>query len=229
MARSLIKLVLSSLGFDALLSFAQTIHDGFVAEIADYPTPNPLMAAFQSDIDALSAAIIAWGPAGARGSHAQHVALINAANVVQNDLRMLADYAQNTMPDNPTSWGLVGFPVKRAKSAPVALEMVQNFRRFIARDIPDGFIKLRWERPLDTDPNDVKGYIIQYSNSNVQPELDGSRGVVNVLKIVPNTFAQVAPPFSGANFFWVTPYNSVGYGVSSDPLFYNAPGKILPV
>jgi hypothetical protein len=30
-------------------------------------------------------------------------------------LRMVADYAQNTQPDNPTSWGAVGFPIKQVK------------------------------------------------------------------------------------------------------------------
>ena len=103
---------------------------------------------------------------------------------------------------------------------------MQNLRQFIARDIPSPFIKLKWKRALDTDPGDVKGYIIQYNSSNVQPEIDGSRGVVNVIGIVTSTSIIIAPPFVGANYFWVTPFNAVGYGVSSDALFYNAPGKV---
>jgi hypothetical protein len=224
--RFLISMILSRLSFANLAAFAQRIHDGFIAEIADYATPNPLMAAFQSDIDALNAAITAWGPRGNRGSHSDYLALRAAASIVRNDLRMLADYASNTQPDNPDSWTLVGFNVKRPKSAPTALEMVQNLRHFIARDIPSPFIKLKWKRPLSTDPGDVKGYIIQYGNTNVQPEIDGSRGVVNVIGIVTSTNIILEPPFTGANYFWVTPFNSIGYGVSSDPLFYNAAGKI---
>jgi hypothetical protein len=226
MVHFLINLRLFKLTYAALAAFAQTIHDGFVAQIADYPTPNPLMADFQDDIDDLNAAITAWGPPGARGSRAQRTAVVDAANIVGNDLRQLAAYAQNVMPDNPTSWGLVGFPVKRAKSAPSALEMVQNFRLFIARDIPNGMIKLKWKRPLDTDPGDVKGYIIQYSDGPVQPQIEGGRGIVNVFGVIPNTSVLITPPYIGANYFWVTPFNAVGYGVSSDPLFYNAPGKV---
>jgi hypothetical protein len=228
MARSLIKLLLYSMGFDALRSFAQTIHDGFVANIADYATPVPVLPAFQTDIDALADAISAWGTPGARGSHADHVALIDAANVVRDDLRRLADYAQNAQPDNPTSWGAVGFPIKRPKSVPQALQMVQDLRNFVSREIPAGFIRLKWKRPLDTDSSDVKGYIIQHNSSNVQPEINGSQGVVNVVAIVPNTSIQFQPPYTGANYFWVTPFNSVGYGVSSDPLFYNAAPPVAP-
>jgi hypothetical protein len=227
MARSLIKLLLYSMSFDALRSFAQTIHAGFLAQVADYPTPNPAPAAFQSDITALANAITAWGPPGARGSHADHVALLAAAEVVRNDLRMLADYAQNTQPDNPASWGAVGFPIKREQSVPQPLQMVQDFRNFVSRDIPAGFIKLKWKRPLDTDSSDVKGYIIQHSDTNVQPLL-GSAGIANVVAVIPNTSIQFQPPYTGANFFWVTPYNSVGYGVSSDPLFYNAAPPVTP-
>jgi hypothetical protein len=228
MARSLIKLLLYSMGFDALRSFAQTIHDGFIANIADYAAPVPTMIIFQNDIDALSDAITAWGPPGARGSHAAHVALLDAADVVRNDLRMLADYAQVTKPDNPTSWGAVGFPIKRPKSVPQPLQMVQELRNFVSRDIPSGFIRLKWKRPLDADTSDVKGYIIQHNSTNVQPEINTSLGVANVVAIVPNTSWQFQPPYTGANYFWVTPFNSVGYGVSSDPLFYNAAPPIAP-
>jgi hypothetical protein len=226
MNRSLINLSLFRMSYDVLASFAQTIHDGFVAQVADYPTPNPLMAPFQTDITELTKAITAWGPVGARGSHAQHTALVNAADVVKNDLRMLAAYAQNTMPDNPASWGLVGFAVKRPKTAPIPLEKVQDLRNFIARDIPAGTIKLKWKRPLATDPGDVKGYIVQFSNENSQPQINGSQGIVNVIGIVPETSILIQPPFAGANYFWVTPFNSVGYGVSSGPLFYNAAAPV---
>jgi hypothetical protein len=104
--------------------------------------------------------------------------------------------------------------------------MVRNLRNFVSRDIVAGTIKIKWERPLDTDPGDVKGYMIQYNSTNVQPEIDGGRGIVNVLGVITDTSLIVIPPYVGANYFWVTPFNSVGYGVSSDPLFYNAPGKV---
>src|SRR3569832_1635609 len=166
MARSLISLNLFGLPYDSLKTFAQKIHDGFIAQVADYPLPNPLMPAFQADIDKLDAAIIKWGKKGNRGSHQDHLVLIAAATVVKNDLRMLSGYAQNVMPDNPVSWSAVGFTIKSSGSKPVALQAVVNLRQFIARDIPTGKIKLKWKRPLNTKSGDVKGYIVQYNNTN---------------------------------------------------------------
>jgi hypothetical protein len=183
------------------------------------------MLAFKTDIDALRVAITKWGLKGNHGSHADHVALIVAATVVRNDLRMLASYAQNKQPDNAPSWTNLGFKIKKPKSKPVALQMVRDFRQFISRDIPASKIKLKWKRPLGTQSADVKGYIVQYNNTNEQPAIDGSRAIANIFGITPNTTLLVEPQYVGANFFWVTPFNSVGYGVSSDSLYYNAPGK----
>ena len=222
MARSLIKLILYRIGFDALAALAQTIHDGFVAQVADYATPNPAMPAFKSHIDDLTAAIAAWGPKGARGSHAQHVALVNAANVVKDDLRQLADYAQNQQPDNPTSWGLVGFAIKAPRSKPVALGMVQNLRNLLSTSVVAGTARLRWKRPLGTKAGDVKGYIIQRSSTNVQPQIDG-HAIINVVGVVPNTeYTANLSDYTGSGYFWVTPFNSVGFGVTADPVIIAA-------
>ena len=222
---SLIKTELTDVSYETLSTKAQAVHDGLVVNVADYPAPNPTMPDFQTDIDSLNAAIVAWGPVGARGSHAQHLALVAMANIVKNDYRMLAAYAMNTMPNNPDSWVAAGFAVKGVRTAPQPLQVVQNFHRFISRTIVEGTIKLKWKRPLDTKSSEVKGYIIQYSNSPVQPMIDGSRGVVNVVSVQTRTSLIVTPPYVGANYFWVTPFNSVGYGVSSEAVLYNNPGK----
>src|SRR4051812_17572002 len=111
MSRSLISLILFRLPYAALLLLAQTVHNGFVLLVADYATPNPAMLIFQGHITALSAAITAWGPKESRGSHAQHLALIAAANVVRDDLRMLAAYAMNTKPNDKDSWAALGFAI----------------------------------------------------------------------------------------------------------------------
>ena len=223
---SLINSGLTRISYENLSTKAQAIHDGLVANVADYPAPNPTMPDFQLDIDALNSAIVTWGPPEARGSRAQHDALVTMANIVKNDLRMLAAYAMNTQPNNPDSWRACGFGVKRAKSAPLPLEVVRDFHQFVSRKIADGFIKLKWKRPLDTDPADVKGYIIQYSDSPVQPLLKGTRPIVNIFKVQTQTSIIVEPPFVGANYFWVTAFNSVGYGVSSEAVYFNNPGKV---
>jgi hypothetical protein len=225
---SLINLNLFRLVYAAPASFAQTIHDGFVTKVADYPTPPVLMVDFQSDIDNLLAAIAKWGVKGNRGSHADHIALIVAATIVRNDLRILAQYAQSEQPDNSQSWIDVGFQIKSPKSAPKPLGMVQNFRRLIQSILPEGKIKLKWKKPLNTKSGDVKGYIIQFNNTNIKPDINGSHAIANIAGIIPDTAILIEPPYVGPNYFWVTPFNAMGYGVSSDPLYYNAPGKVQP-
>jgi hypothetical protein len=212
--------------FETLLANAQTTHDGFVDESATYTAPVPTMPDFQDDIDSLLAAIIGWGPEGARGSHADHLALLSAANVVRSDMRQLATYAMFTQPGNMDSWALLGFGFKSPKSPTAILPPVQDFRQFISRRIPEGFIKLKWERPLDTSAGLVKSYVLQHSSSGVQPQIDGGKGVVNVLAILTKTSIIVTPPYVGANYFWVTGINAAGYGVSSVPVLYNNPGKV---
>jgi hypothetical protein len=223
MTRFQISLNLGRLSYSSLRTLAQTIHDGFVAHAVEYPAPGPTMPIFQGHIDDLVTAINAWGPPHARGSHQQHVDLIAAANIVRDDLRKLALYAQTTKPDDKDSWSSLGFAIKRPKSAPALLGMVRDLRIFISRLVPTGSIKLKWERPLDTEPRQVKVYAIQYNNTAVQPALEGSQGVANVIGIATDTSILVEPKYEGANFFWVTPFNAAGFGVSSDPLYYNAP------
>jgi hypothetical protein len=226
MARKLISLNLSRLTYKALAVLAQAVHDGFLALVLVYPMPTVTMVMFQTHIDTLNDAITAWGPKGARGSHAQHLALIAAANVVRNDLRQLATYAMTTKPDDSDSWASLGFSIRRPKSAPVALPMVQNFHNFISRTVVAGTIKLKWKRPLDTDRSDVKCYIVQHSNTAVQPAITGSQGIANVIGLTTDTSIIIEPQHVGANYFWVTPFNSVGAGVSSDAVLYKAPAAV---
>jgi hypothetical protein len=199
-----------------------------------HPLPNnrkdriEYLETIQDHIDALEAAITAWGPPEARGGRAEHDTLKTAAKVVKADLKQLASYAQATKPNDPDSWRRLKFGIKRPKSAPTRLQAVRDLRIFVSRDVVGGTIKLKWVRPLDSDPGDVKCYIIQFSDRPEQPLIKGSRAIVNVWAVITDTSIILEPPFVGANYFWVTPCNSVGYGVSSDPLFYNAPGKIVP-
>ena len=220
MARSLISLNLFKVSYNTLAGNSQTIHDGFVTKVADYPAPNPTMPNFQTDIDALQDAITAWGIKGNRGSHVDHLNLVAAANFVRDDLRMLADYAQNTKPDDPDSWSTLGFKIKRGRSKPAELQIVQNFRNFLSRSVPPPAIKLKWKRPLDTDAGDVKGYLIQRNNTSEYPggDLRGNRAIANVIGVVPNTAFIDEDPYVGENWYWVTPFNSLGFGVTSDPL-----------
>jgi len=46
----------------------------------------------QTAIDSFNAAILAWGPKGNRGSHNAHLNLIDARNLVEDNLNNLNDY-----------------------------------------------------------------------------------------------------------------------------------------
>lgn len=218
MSRRLISLSLSRLSYTALAGFAQTIHDGFVALVLIFSTPNPLMAAFQTDIDALNAAIAKWGVKGNRGSTKDHAILKTAANKVREDMRMLADYAANTAPNDPDSWIAVGFKLRKTKTKPPFLQMVQNFHQVISRALPAPDIRLRWKRPLDTEKNQVKVYFVIRAKTPVFPVSPDGHVVVNVIGITTDTAFVDKAPMIGDNWYWIVPYNSVGLGVVSDPL-----------
>jgi len=81
----------ASYDFQALADFGQGIHDALNGN-ATFPTPPVTLAAQQAAITALDNAIVAWGPKGNRGSHASHVALLAARDVVRENIRNLADY-----------------------------------------------------------------------------------------------------------------------------------------
>ena len=227
----LIKLVLSSFNFQALAAFAQTIHDGFVAQVADYATPNPLMAAFQDAIDDLNDAVTAWGVKGAHGSKADHNNLIAQAKIVRGMLRQLADYAQNTMPNNPDSWQLVGFAVKAARSKPVYLEKVQNLRTVLSGTIAASDTFIRWKRPLGTTAGQVKGYALLMKGTPAPPVIEGGRGLANIWDLSIDTSytvngTAVAEAFTTPElkevYLFIIPYNSVdgavAFGGIADPI-----------
>jgi hypothetical protein len=223
---SQINLGLSNIPVRELADNSQSVHDGYVAEALVFPAPNPAMPIFQGHIDDLEDAITAWGPEGARGSRAQHDALLAAAKVVKADLKQLASYAMATKPNDPDAWRRLNFNIKRPKSAPEPLQKVRDFHIFVSRAVVAGTLKLKWKRPLDTDPGDVKCYIIQSSDTAVQPAIDGSRGISNVHAMLTDTSIVLEPKYTGANYFWVTPFNAMGCGVSSEPLFFNNPAAV---
>src|SRR6266404_9334305 len=57
-----------------------------------FPTPPVTLVQQGTDNDAFQAAILAWGVKGNRGSHAQHVALLDARKVVEENIRNLEGY-----------------------------------------------------------------------------------------------------------------------------------------
>ena len=218
MARKLISLSLSKLSYSALAGFAQTIHDGFITLIAIFATPNPTMVILQGDIDNLLVMIAKWGVKGNRGSTKDHANLKTAANLVREDLRMLADYAMNKAPYDPDSWIAVGFKLKKNKTKPPYLQMVQNFHQDISAALPAPIIRLRWKRPLDTERSQVKVYFVVRNNVPIYPVSTEGHAIINIVGIVTDTAFSDVEPMTGENWYFVVPYNSSGLGVVSDPL-----------
>jgi hypothetical protein len=211
-----ISLKLSGLTFTALAGFAQSIHDGFVAQAVIYLTPNPLMLAFQSDIDDLVVANSKWGTKPIHGSSSDKAALIDASKKIKLDLKMLAQYAMNTVPDDPSKWIDLGFALKSPRGKPAKLQVVQNFRHFISRDLPSPKIKIKWKRPLLAQSHDIKMYVVQRSNTSVYPLPPDGHAIINILGFTTVTEFVDADPFVGENFYWVTPVNAAGLGVTSE-------------
>jgi hypothetical protein len=211
-----ISLRLSRLSFTALAGFAQSIHDGFVAQAVIFVTPNPLMLVFQTHIDDLVAASAKWGTKPIHGSSSDKAALVDAATIVKLDLKMLAQYAMNTVPTDPSKWIDIGFALKNPRGKPLKLQVVQNFRHFIARDLAAPKIKIKWKRPLFTQSSDVKMYAVQRSNTPEYPLPPDGHAIINIIGFTTATEFIDSDPFVGANYYWVTPMNAAGLGVTSE-------------
>jgi hypothetical protein len=221
MANQLISLKLTRISFEKLYFFAAKIHKGFVMHVADYPAPQPTTPAFLLHVLKLKRALAAWGTKGNRGSHKDYVALKLVASEVRDDLRRLAAYSQNTRPNDGKSWNELGFILKIGKQKPQPLQQVRNFRRFISRSIPVNQIKLKWSKPSGTDEKTVRVYVIQGSDKGVYPR--ASFGIPNLRAIVTETTYTDMDPMPGQNWYWVSPFNAVGMGVTSEPVMVIIP------
>jgi len=213
-----INLDLYNLNFVALSAFANTVHRGFVINATEYPDPKPMMPVFRNHIDMFQAAIAKWGVTGNRGSHKDYLQLLDERKVIRNDLRQLSYYTRRTKPGDIESWSKLGFKIKRPKSKPQPLPMVQDFHHFISRSVPAPGIKLKWKKPLDTDRRAVKGYIIQRSNTSEYPSVLKGGIIANIIGFTSSTSFIDNNPLAGENWYWVAPFNSVGFGVTSEAL-----------
>jgi hypothetical protein len=213
-----IALNLYGLSFNELAGFSKKIYDGFIQHAVDYPSPNPPMATFLTHINKLKDDIADWGVTGNRGAHRDYVALVTSAGIVRSDLQSLSDYAKSAQRNNPQSWANLGFPLRKQREKNGILEEVQDLRHFISRDVPAPGIKLKWKLPLNTKRNLVRGYIIQCSSTPDYPTDPRGRMLMNVIGIVTETTFIDRQPLPGANWYWVTPFNSSGTGVTSNGL-----------
>jgi hypothetical protein len=224
MKNSSISLKATRLPIIDLLALARKIHAGFITHLAEYSMPKPAMPVFLLHILKMKKAIADWGSEGSRGGRNEHDAMRSAAKVVITDLRQLAAYAQSTRPNDADSWRSLGFALRLPRQKTKRLQKVQDLRRFIARDIPLSAVKLKWRIPLEAKEKNVKTYIIQRTNSPDYPSSHNS--IENVLGFSTSTSFIDKEPMPGPNYYWVTPLNGAGMGVTSEPVFYFAPKNL---
>ena len=198
--------------FSAILALAERIFEYLNGNI-HFVSPSPGLATLNAGINELRDAIAKWGQQGNRGSHLDHVNLELSALKMYNMLWSIAEYCENTVllnvPDGERAAVLVtsGFTLKKAKTPQGRLEMVQNVHQFIARNVERTHVKLRWEKPLNlfTHTN-VKGYKVSRSSHN-------DFATAKELAIVTaTTYTDI--PGAGDWFYWITPLNYMGEGVT---------------
>ena len=199
--------------FSAILALAETVYENLNGN-SHFVSPNPSLAALQAGIINLTTCLERWGVKSNRGSHEDYVNLENAARQMHTMLGQLARYCESTtrtnvpVGDQEAVLSSTGFALKKPKTPQGVLEMVQNFHRFIARNVKQGNVKLRWEMPLNvTTHTNVKCYDVYRNTTN-------DFATATLIKTV-TTGTYTDAPDAGKWFYWVVPVNNMGYGVTS--------------
>ena len=217
MAKSIIKLNLRKLSYSQVLALANSVFAGLTAALGVYTTPFPTLASLTTAITALDAAITAWGPPGNRGSHAQHVALLDARATVELILTQLANYCMDTTPYDEVNLATTGFEIKSVRTPQGVLEMVQNFHNFISRQLNPSEVKLKWKKPLNVAVNgNVKAYKIYRAAT-------ADFSTAEIIKTSTKTSYIDTPPAGAMAFNWIVAVNSAGDGVTSDVVQVSVP------
>lgn len=212
MAKPTIANNLQRLSFQGLVDYARIIIAALTGN-ALYAAPNPTLIDMGTSADDCQAAITAWGPVGNRGSHAQYVALVLAANALKQNLVQLAEYCQNTTPYDLAALSTTGFNLRDANTPQGVLQAPVGAHKFISPDLTIQQNKLLWKKPLGVTVNsNVKVYNIYRGITPVYADaaLIGSatkRSYIDTPSITP------AP---AKVYYWVAGVNNAGVGVPSN-------------
>jgi len=209
MSKRSIALYLQRLNYGDLFKSAQSVHDGFVANVATYPAPPVSTADQQAIIDTMASAIHAWGVKGKRGSRQAHTELVDARDAVREMVKQLAHYCMSVTPNDSASWEKVGFVTRKTREPANKSQAVQDLRQVTATNIPADIIKLKWKKPLDNERRRPLDYRVLRSDS---PDRDTAREVAVVTKTV---FSEVVATRGVVYYYWVVPVNAYGAGVTS--------------
>jgi hypothetical protein len=210
MNKPTIRLSLSPKSNSDLLTFAQTVQSMMNGN-SNYPSPaNPTLLQLSTLITGFSDAVTAFGTTGNRGSHLQKIAVDTTRTDLENGLTSLASYVSNTTPYNEAAFISGGWEVKSEGTPVGIIQPVQDFHQFISRDIPSGAVKLKWKRPLATNPGSVFSYKILRSLT-----ADVNAAVFAGIS-TKTTFTDFTAATRPSNFYWVIAVGAEGDGVVSD-------------
>ena len=220
MRKPIIAIKLSPRMYAALVILANAVHAGLTGNLA-FTTPLPALTVLQSNIDAVNAALAAWGERGNRGSHATLATLRQAALTLSQTLKSLSLYVQNTAQTASgsdyvgmaTMIQSTGFQLANTQTPQGRLQMVQNFHFFASRLLAANQVKLKWKKPLNTtSAGNVKSYKIY---KGVNPPVFSTATVYATT----TRSSFIDTNNSGATQTWVyfiVPVNEFGDGVPSD-------------
>jgi hypothetical protein len=227
MAKPVIKIKAFPLKYSNLASLLSSVIAAITAN-ANFTTPNPTLAAGTALGVTLNDAITAWGPVGNRGSHADLLALREAALAVRNWLVAEANYVLNTASiAQPTDYSAQaaiitssGFGVRNAPAPQGVLGMVQGLHQQVGIKFSPVQPRLRWKKPLGlTSPGNVKAYQIFKGTTNVF----GSATQIGTTTSTAYTDASATP--STAFYYWVVGVNAAGPGLVASALLVNTPAS----
>jgi len=195
--------------YNKVLNLGQGVYAGLTAAVATYATPVPTLTSLNTSLTALTAAITAWGVKGSRGSHTDLVNLRAAAAATFLILQQLRDYVNNTTPGDAVSLTTTGFPVTNIHTPHGILNPPRDLHNFISRKIPQGNLRLKWKRPVNS-----AGDTIIPNGYNVYGATTSDFSTATKINTVTKTTYQFIP---GTNkYFWVAAFNTDGQGVVSD-------------
>lgn len=160
-----VKIGVNPSDFNGISILAHAVIIGLTTHPVNYPTPNPSLATLTADVTTLNLCIVNWGLVHNRGSHADWLALVAAADIMRNDLLLEAAYVDNLVDPNipyPDQVAFIltsGFAVKDLPTPQGVLAAPQDVHRNMNNSISENDIELRWKKPPGlTSPGNVNFY-----------------------------------------------------------------------
>ena len=149
-----LKLSLDRLTPDEVLALATTMKTSFTGN-ANFPTPNPTLAAFATLITTAQTGINDYN-ASVATSQAKLLTRDTGVAALENGMRLLVSYAENTSGGDPVKLATTGVPLRDAPSAVGPLGQVLNL--VVTAGDNDGSLDVAWDRERG-----ASGYEIQVS------------------------------------------------------------------